>query len=75
MEKDAFSVIQFCERHGLSRSLFYKLQSMGQAPRVMRVAGQIMISVEAAADWRRGARLHRFARATPTRRGRRDCAR
>jgi predicted DNA-binding transcriptional regulator AlpA len=53
MEKDAYSIIEFCQRHGLSRSSFYALEKLGQAPRIMRVGGRIMISKEAAADWRR----------------------
>lgn len=53
-EKDAYTVIEFCLRHGLSRAAFYKLEPLGQAPRIMRVGGnRVMISKEAAADWRR----------------------
>ena len=53
MEKDAYSIVEFCQRHGLSRGSFYNLEKIGQAPRVMRVGGRVMISKEAAADWRR----------------------
>jgi predicted DNA-binding transcriptional regulator AlpA len=53
MEKDSFSIMEFCQKHGLSRSLFYKLLDSGEGPRVMRVGSRIMISKEAAADWRR----------------------
>ena len=53
MEKDAFNVIEFCQRHGLCRSSFYNLLTRGEGPRVMRVGSRIMISKEAAADWRR----------------------
>jgi predicted DNA-binding transcriptional regulator AlpA len=53
MERDAFNIIEFCQRHNLSRSAFYELQRIGQAPRIMRVGSRRMISREAAADWRR----------------------
>jgi predicted DNA-binding transcriptional regulator AlpA len=53
MEKDAYSIIEFCQRHGMSRAAFYNLENIGQAPRIMRVGGRVMVSKEAAADWRR----------------------
>ena len=53
MEKDAYNILEFCQRHGISRALYYKLDKIGQAPRIMRVNGRIMISKEASADWRR----------------------
>jgi len=37
----------------LSRATFYNLEKIGQAPRIMRVGGRVMVSKEAAADWRR----------------------
>lgn len=49
----AFTIDAFCRSHGISRALFYKLQKDGRAPRVMRVGAKPLISVEAAADWRR----------------------
>ena len=49
----AHSVDQFCKSHGISRALFYILQREKSGPRVMRVRGRTLISVEAAADWRR----------------------
>jgi predicted DNA-binding transcriptional regulator AlpA len=49
----AFSVEQFCESHGnISRSFFYKLLAAGQGPRLMKVGRRVLISEEAAADWR-----------------------
>ena len=44
MEKDAYNIVEFCQRHGLSRASFYNLEKIGQAPRIMRVGGRIMIS-------------------------------
>jgi predicted DNA-binding transcriptional regulator AlpA len=51
-ERDAFSLAEFCERHGFSRSSLYTLLRDGQGPRVMRVGGRSLISRESAAAWR-----------------------
>lgn len=52
-EPDAFGIDEFCRRHGLCRATFYNLQSAGRAPRTMKVGARVLISREAAADWRR----------------------
>jgi predicted DNA-binding transcriptional regulator AlpA len=51
--KDAMSLDEFCSRHGISRSSFYLLKKAGEAPRLMQVGNRVLISREAAADWRR----------------------
>jgi hypothetical protein len=48
-----FTVQQFCESHCLSRSKLYQEWAAGIGPRVIRVGTKILISKEAAADWRR----------------------
>jgi predicted DNA-binding transcriptional regulator AlpA len=53
MDQDAYNIVEFCQRHRLSRAAFYNLEKIGQAPRIMRVGSRVMISKEAAADWRR----------------------
>jgi predicted DNA-binding transcriptional regulator AlpA len=53
MEKLAYSVSEFCALHGISRSAFYKSLNAGLAPKLMRVGSRILISREAAAEWRR----------------------
>ena len=52
VEKDAVGILEFCQRHGLSRSTFYNLEKIGRAPKVMRLGAKIMVSKEAMADWR-----------------------
>jgi hypothetical protein len=47
------TVPEFCEAHRISRWLFYSLQRKGLGPRLMRAGGRTLISVDAAADWRR----------------------
>jgi hypothetical protein len=49
-EVDAFSVGEFCRRHGISPQLFYKFK--GQMPVTFRIGTRVLISREAAAAWR-----------------------
>ena len=50
---EAYSIAAFCKAHCISRGTFYNLRKAGRAPRLMRVGGRILISREAAAEWRR----------------------
>jgi hypothetical protein len=50
-DADAFSVREFCRRHGISVQLFYKLRN--QMPRTFSVGTRVLISKESAAAWRR----------------------
>jgi hypothetical protein len=52
-EVDAFSVDEFCRRHGISRAYLYLMWRRGDGPRFMQVGARRLISKEAAADWRR----------------------
>ena len=49
----AYSIIEFCRTYGLGRSTFYRLQSAGNAPRIMAVGRRRLITREAADEWRR----------------------
>ena len=51
-ETRAFTIAQFCAAHGISRALFYILKKNNEAPALMRVGRRVLISVEAATDWR-----------------------
>lgn len=54
IDRDAFTIEEFCSRHGISKSAYFKLQAAGEGPRVMRVSLRgVRISREAAAEWRR----------------------
>lgn len=48
---DAYSIVQFCQRHGLSIATFYKLKT--EMPATFRIGARVLISREAAAAWRR----------------------
>lgn len=54
MKKACYTITEFCLDHGnISRGLFYALQKQGNGPRLMKVGRRILISDEAAADWRK----------------------
>lgn len=52
-ELQAFSISEFCKAHSISRSHFYDLEKEGRGPRTMQVGRKRLISIEAAAAWRR----------------------
>jgi hypothetical protein len=49
----AFTVIEFCKAHRISRSFLYSEWKAGRGPRFMRAGVKRIITFEAAADWRR----------------------
>jgi hypothetical protein len=49
----AYSIPEFCEAHRICEAFYYKLRAAGLGPREMRALRKVIISVEAAADWRR----------------------
>jgi hypothetical protein len=51
--KGAYTIREFAEAHGLSESMFFKLQKQGLAPAVMAVGSRPLVSTEAAEKWRR----------------------
>jgi excisionase family DNA binding protein len=51
--QDAFTLDEFCERHRISRSMFYKLRDQGLAPATFMLGNRVRISREAAAKWRK----------------------
>jgi hypothetical protein len=50
---DSYTIPEFCIRNRISRALYYKLPAEAR-PREMRPTGsKVLISKEAAAEWRR----------------------
>lgn len=47
------SIPSFCQNNNISESLYFSLKRRGLAPRETVLAGRIVISPEAEADWRR----------------------
>ncbi len=52
VEREAYTVPEFCEAHRISLSAYYELKKAGRGPRELD-AGRLIITKEAAADWRR----------------------
>jgi predicted DNA-binding transcriptional regulator AlpA len=50
--RKASTIEQFCADHSISRATFYNLIQAGKAPRIMKVGGKRLVSVEAASAWR-----------------------
>ena len=49
----AYSIRSFCEAHALSRAMYFKMKAMDEGPAEMEVGRRRMVSIEAAAAWRR----------------------
>jgi predicted DNA-binding transcriptional regulator AlpA len=58
-----YTIEEFCRAHRLSRSKLYQLWASGTGPRKMRIGAKVLISVEAATDWRREREAAHTARA------------
>jgi hypothetical protein len=52
-ERDAYSIQEFCDRHTISHGTYYNMKKRGLGPREGHVMGRVIITKEAAADWRR----------------------
>jgi predicted DNA-binding transcriptional regulator AlpA len=50
----ALSIPEFCQAHGISEGMFYKMkkQNQGLTPREMKIGTRTLITLEAAAKWR-----------------------
>jgi hypothetical protein len=49
----AYTIAEFCDAHGISRTHLHNLDKSGKGPRKMRCGRRVLISTEAAAEWRR----------------------
>jgi predicted DNA-binding transcriptional regulator AlpA len=47
----SLTIDQWCEKHSLSRSTFYKLRKIGKAPRVIKVMECIRITDDSDREW------------------------
>jgi len=50
---DVFTIAEFCAVHHISRTTFYALKKAGQGPRTFKVGRRVLITREAADDWRK----------------------
>jgi hypothetical protein len=60
---DAYTVEEFCQRHRISVGFYHKLRKDRRGPREMRLGTRVLISREAAEEWRR--KMSEQAEATP----------
>lgn len=51
--RTASTVAEFCEEHRISKGMLYKLWDDGKGPRRMKIGRKVLISAEAAAEWRK----------------------
>lgn len=51
-ENQVYTVAEFCKVHRISRSTFERYLKKGDGPKIMKFPGRILISKEAAAEWR-----------------------
>ena len=49
----ALSIPEFCASHDISVGFYFKLKKRGEGPREMKVGARTLITIEAAAAWRR----------------------
>jgi hypothetical protein len=49
---DAYSIEEFCRRHGISRSTYYLIQKDGTGPDECRVKNRVLITKESAFEFR-----------------------
>lgn len=49
----AYTIAQFCDAHSISRTHLHNMCKAGKGPRMMKLGRRVLISSEAAAEWRR----------------------
>jgi hypothetical protein len=54
---DAYSIPEFCRRHGICRGTYYHMKANRTAPREFRAMGRVLISKEEATRWRESATI------------------
>jgi hypothetical protein len=52
IDRDAYSIEEFCRRHSISRATYYNLKTAGKGPRESHALGRVLITKESAHDWR-----------------------
>ncbi len=51
MERNAYTVKEFCTVHSISRGTFYQLLKAGNGPKFFKVGRKTLVSVAAAERW------------------------
>jgi hypothetical protein len=50
---DAYSIATFCRRNDISKPFYFKLRAKGLGPKEIRLGARVLITKEAAEQWRR----------------------
>jgi hypothetical protein len=53
LERAAYTIREFCDAHRISKSTYYNLRKQGLGPDEARVRDRVIITMEAAARWRK----------------------
>jgi hypothetical protein len=48
----AYTIPEFCAAHRISQAFYYELKKLDRGPREKRLNSRIIITAEAAAEWR-----------------------
>jgi predicted DNA-binding transcriptional regulator AlpA len=56
----SFSIDTWCEMHGFSRAMFYKLVSANAGPRTFKIGRNVRISDDANSEWVRACEAAKF---------------
>jgi predicted DNA-binding transcriptional regulator AlpA len=51
--KDTYTISEFCKMHNMCKVTFYRLIAAGKAPKLIKLERKVLISKEAAAEWRK----------------------
>ncbi len=57
MDKELYSVKEFCEKYGISRSKFYTLLKEGKTPQIVKIGTRTLIVASSVPDWLNGFTL------------------
>jgi hypothetical protein len=52
IDLDSYSIAEFCRRNSISRGHYYNMRPTGTGPREKRAMGRVLITKEAAQEWR-----------------------
>lgn len=53
MDRQAYTIPEFCDAFGISRATFYELEKAGKGPRTMMIGTAVRIRVKSAEEWAR----------------------
>jgi len=52
IEREAYTIEEFCRSHAISRGTFFNMRATGTGPREKRAMGRVLITKDSAREWR-----------------------